>query len=238
MADVTGRNAAEREAPRTLLGRLGVVGPGIVVAVTGVGAGDMVTSLVAGTTFGTALLWAVVLGALLKCFLTEGIGRWYMASGETILQGWHSIGRLARGYFVVYLLIATFVFGAAITSTCALAVNAMFPDVLPQWAWAALHAVAAFLLVGVGRYGLFERVMKLFAAVKFGIVVLLGVLLAPSLSELALGLVPRLPEGSMWNILAVIGGGGGGVSPGACGCLGGGEGGGGAGGGATPRANN
>src|SRR5918997_558589 len=194
MADVTGGDAAEREAPRTLLGRLGVVGPGIVVAVTGVGAGDMVTSLVAGTSFGTALLWVVVLGALLKCFLTEGIGRWYMASGETILQGWHSIGRLASGYFVVYLLIATFVFGAAITSVCALAVNAMFPDVLPQWAWAALHAVAAFLLIGVGRYGLFERVMKLFAAVKFGIVVLLGVLLAPSLSELALGLVPRGPE--------------------------------------------
>ena len=182
MADVTGGDAAEREAPRTLLGRLGIVGPGIVVAVTGVGAGDMVTSLVAGTGFGMALLWAVVLGALLKCFLTEGIGRWYMASGETILEGWHSIGRLASGYFVVYLLIATFVFGAAITSVCALAVNAMFPDVLPQWAWAALHAVAAFLLIGVGRYGLFERVMKLFAAVKFGIVVLLGVLLAPSLS--------------------------------------------------------
>src|SRR5215217_654548 len=210
MADVTGGAAAEREAPpRTLLGRLGIVGPGIVVAVTGVGAGDMVTSLVAGTGFGMALLWAVVLGALLKCFLTEGIGRWYMASGETILEGWHSIGRLASGYFVMYLLIATFVFGAAITSTCALAVNAMFPDVLPQWAWAALHAVAAFLLIGVGRYGLFERVMKLFATVKFGIVVLLGVLLAPSLSELALGLVPRVPEGSFWNILAVIGGVGG-----------------------------
>ena len=46
MADVTGGDAAEREAPRTLLGRLGVVGPGIVVAVTGVEAGDMVTSLV------------------------------------------------------------------------------------------------------------------------------------------------------------------------------------------------
>ena len=57
MADVAGGGAAETEAPRTLLGRLGVVGPGIVVAVTGVGAGDMITSLVAGTEFGTALLW-------------------------------------------------------------------------------------------------------------------------------------------------------------------------------------
>src|SRR3712207_3586050 len=188
MADVAGGGAAETEAPRTLLGRLGVVGPGIVVAVTGVGAGDMITSLVAGTEFGTALLWAIVIGALLKYFLTEGIGRWYMASGQTILQGWHSIGWRASGYFVVYLLVATFVFGAAITSTCALAVNAMFPGVMPLWAWAALHAVAAFLIVGIGRYGLFERIMKVFAAFKFGIVILLGVLLAPSLGDLAIGL--------------------------------------------------
>ena len=52
MADVTGGDAAEREAPRTLLGRLGIVGPGIVVAVTGVGAGDMVTSLWPGRASG------------------------------------------------------------------------------------------------------------------------------------------------------------------------------------------
>lgn len=46
----------------------------------------MVSSLVAGTDFGMGLLWAVVLGAILKYFLTEGIGRWYMASGQTSLQ--------------------------------------------------------------------------------------------------------------------------------------------------------
>jgi Mn2+/Fe2+ NRAMP family transporter len=56
MADVAGGGAAEAEAPRTILGRLGVGGPGIVVAVTGLGAGDMITSLVAGTEFGMALL--------------------------------------------------------------------------------------------------------------------------------------------------------------------------------------
>ena len=151
----------------------------------------------------------IVIGALLKYFLTEGIGRWYMASGQTILQGWHSIGWWASGYFVVYLLIATFVFGAAISSTCALAIGAMFPDVMPLWAWAVLHAVAAFLIVGIGRYGLFERIMKVFAAFKFGIVILLGVLLAPSLGDLAFGLVPRLPEGSLATALAVVGGVGG-----------------------------
>jgi Mn2+/Fe2+ NRAMP family transporter len=184
-------------------------GPGIVIAVTGVGAGDMVSSLVAGTDFGMVLLWAVVLGAILKYFLTEGIGRWYMASGQTILQGWRSLGRWAIWYFVIYLFIVTFVFGAAVTSTAALAVDAALPGVLPLWAWAALHSVAAFIIVGIGRYGLFEMIMKTFAVLKFGIVILLAILLAPALGEVVLGFVPRIPEGALINVLAIIGGVGG-----------------------------
>ena len=117
MTDVTSERAGRVEAPTSLGSRLRQVGPGIVIAVTGVGAGDMVSSLVAGTDFGMVLLWAVVLGAILKYFLTEGIERWYMASGQTILQGWHSLGRWATYYFLIYLFIVTFVFGAAVTST-------------------------------------------------------------------------------------------------------------------------
>lgn len=169
----------------------------------------MVSSLVAGTDFGMVLLWAVVLGAILKYFLTEGIGRWYMASGQTILQGWRSLGRWAIWYFVIYLFIVTFVFGAAVASTAALAVDAAFPGVHPLWAWAALHSVAAFAVISIGRYGLFERIMKTFAALKFGIVILLAILLAPSLGEVVLGFVPRIPEGALINVLAIIGGVGG-----------------------------
>src|SRR5215204_7685849 len=209
MADVTDEGASRTRAPSTLGRRLRYAGPGIVIEVTGVGAGDMVSSLVAGTDFGMVLLWAVVLGAILKYFLTEGIGRWYMASGQTILQGWRSLGRWAIWYFVIYLFIVTFVFGAAVTSTAALAVDAAFPGVLPVWAWAALHAVAAFIVVGIGRYGLFELIMKTFAGLKFGIVILLAILLAPNLGELALGFVPRIPDGALVNVLAIIGGVGG-----------------------------
>ena len=66
MADVAGRAGREpveeREAPSTWGSRLKLVGPGLVVAATGVGAGDMVSSLTAGTEYGTVLIWAIVLG--------------------------------------------------------------------------------------------------------------------------------------------------------------------------------
>jgi Mn2+/Fe2+ NRAMP family transporter len=212
MSDVTERPAGGTdagEAPSSWGRRLRLVGPGIIIAVTGVGAGDMISSLVAGTNFGTVLIWAIVIGAFLKFVLTEGIGRWYMASGETILKGWHMLGRGATWYFLVYLFIVTFVFGAAVTSTAALGVDAMFPNVLPVWAWAALHAILGFVVVGIGRYDLFEGLMKVIAAVKFGAIIMLAILLTPSLTELALGLVPRIPEGGFINAMAIIGGVGG-----------------------------
>ena len=117
MTNATG--SAAGRAPSTCGQRLRLVGPGIVIAVTGVGAGDMISSLVAGASFGTILIWAIAVGALLKFALTEAIGRWHM------------LGRWATWYFLIYLFVVTFVFGAAVTSTAALGVSAMFPDLLP-----------------------------------------------------------------------------------------------------------
>jgi Mn2+/Fe2+ NRAMP family transporter len=211
MTDVTGDTrgepAATREAPSSLGGRLRIVGPGLVIAATGVGAGDMVTSLVAGTRFGTALIWAIALGALIKFSLVEGMGRWYMATGTTIIEGWHSISRWASGYFVVYLFLVMFFYGAAITSASALAVDAMFPGVLPVWGWAVIHGVAGFIILLIGRYGVFENIMKVFVGLMFFTVVGLGLFLLPGLDQsLAAGFVPTLPEGSLLYVLGVIGG--------------------------------
>jgi len=42
---------------------LAILGPGILVAATGVGAGDLATGALAGSKLGPAVLWAVVVGA-------------------------------------------------------------------------------------------------------------------------------------------------------------------------------
>lgn len=69
-----GATAAEQGPPRWK-----VIGPGLVVAATGVGAADMVATLVAGSRYGYGLLWAVVLGVVLKIVLVEGAGRFTLA---------------------------------------------------------------------------------------------------------------------------------------------------------------
>lgn len=205
--NAAGGSVQGAQVPTSFGGKLKIVGPGLIIAATGVGAGDMVTSLVAGTNYGTTLIWAIVLGAIIKFALVEGMGRYYMATGQTIIEGWHALSKLASGYFAVYLFIVIFFYGAAITSASALAANAMFPGVMPVWAWAILHGVVGFGVLMIGRYGMFERIMEVFVGLMFVTVVGLGIYLLPGLSQnLALGFVPTLPEGSLIYALGVIGG--------------------------------
>lgn len=68
--------------------RLKYLGPGIVIAATGVGAGDLIAASVGGAKYSTIILWSAVLGALLKYVLNEGIARWQMGTGESIIETW------------------------------------------------------------------------------------------------------------------------------------------------------
>ena len=192
--------------PRSRASRLRLIGPGLLIAATGIGAGDMITAIVAGTDYGYTLLWVIVLGVAIKFPLSEAIGRWSMATGNSMADGWRSMGRVATWYMIIYLFGATFITAAGLTAVAALATDAMFPGVLPLWAWGALHAVVAFVLVGLGRYRLFEQVMGLLVGLMFVMGIALAVLLVPDLGDLGSGLVPTLPAGSLINVLAIIGG--------------------------------
>ena len=82
-----------------------IIGPGLVVAATGVGAADMVATLVAGSRYGYGLLWAVIVGVILKIVLVEGAGRYSLATGYTIFEGWRSLGRWTTWYFGPYIIV-------------------------------------------------------------------------------------------------------------------------------------
>lgn len=72
---------------RRPLAPISLAGPGLVVAATGIGSGDVVSAAVGGARYGVALLWCIVLGAFFKFVLMEGIARWQLATGTTVLEG-------------------------------------------------------------------------------------------------------------------------------------------------------
>ncbi|MBA8822800.1 Mn2+/Fe2+ NRAMP family transporter [Saccharopolyspora lacisalsi] len=188
--------------------RLKQIGPGVMAAATGVGAGDLVASMVAGARYGYALFWAVVLGTVFKLALGEAIGRWHLVSNHTILSGWRTLGRWATGFFGVYIVIWGFIYGATAMSASALPLNALFPGLSVRY-WAMLCGLAGLLLVWFGRYGLLEKLMTALVAVMFVTVVGTAVLVGPNLTALGAGLVPSLPDGSTAYVLGLMGGVGG-----------------------------
>lgn len=192
------------------LARWRIVGPGLVVAATGVGAADMVATLVAGSRYGYGLLWAVIVGVILKIILVEGAGRFTLATGSTIFEGWKSLGPWTTWYFGPYILIWGFVYGATAMSSSALPLAAMFP-VLSLTMWSIIMGLAGFTMVWFGRYALFEKITAVLVGMMFITVVGLAVIAVPNLPQMATGLVPILPagDGALMYTLALAGGVGG-----------------------------
>lgn len=193
--------------PRSWRGLLGIAGPGIVVAATGVGAGDLVAAAKAGAAYGLPLLWTAALGAVLKFALAEGIGRWQLATGTTVLEGWSRLlGAPARLYFFAYFVLWTVIVAAALMSACGLAAHALFPA-LSVPAWAVLHALAGLAFVWVGGYRSVEQAMKLFVGLMFVAIVGSALLETPPPLAVLRGLtVPWIPQGGTVLVMGIIGG--------------------------------
>ncbi|OSC73224.1 iron transporter [Streptomyces sp. Alain-F2R5] len=215
MADTTGNTSdtgALRDtdsAPRRSSWRY--IGPGIVVAATGVGAGDLVATLIAGSNFGYTLLWAAVLGCLVKISLAEAAGRWHLSTGRTLFDGWASLGRWTTWFFAIYVVVWGFSYGAAAMSSSALPLQALFPGVMDLEWWGVACGVVGLVFVWFNKYAVFEKVMTVLVGVMFVVTVYLAIRVAPNLGDAFAGLLPVIPDGedSVLNTLGLIGGVGG-----------------------------
>jgi Mn2+/Fe2+ NRAMP family transporter len=188
--------------------RWSLIGPGLVVAATGVGAADLVATLIAGSTYGYALFWAVVFGCVMKVVLVEGAGRYSLATGRTIYQGWSSLGVWTAVYFGPYIVIWGFVYGAAAMAGTGLPLANLFP-VFSTTTWGIISGLIGLALVWMGRYGVFEKVCAFFVGLMFVAMVTAAALTVPNLLELFSGLAPIVPDGGLFTTLAVAGGVGG-----------------------------
>jgi Mn2+/Fe2+ NRAMP family transporter len=197
--------------------RLAVFVPGLLVAATGVGAGDLLTASLAGSRFGLTLLWAAWMGAVLKWFLNEGIARWQMATGTTLVEGWIThLGRWVRWAFGAYLVAWAVFTGGALASACGVAGTGILPIGDPRTSkivWGVIHSLLGLLIVWRGGFRLFARFMAVCTGLMFVSVVLTAVLLRPDLGAVFAGLtIPSIPSSGTAYTLGVLGGVGGTVT--------------------------
>lgn len=200
------------------LKKLIAIGPGLLLAATGVGGGDLATGTFVGSLLGTAVLWAVVVGAFMKFVTTEGLARWQLVTGNTFLEGLvDKMGPAVIWVFLPYLLLFSFFVGSAQMSAVGVALVALVPVFEDPDQGKIVFGMASSLiglgLVLRGGYELFEKVMGVCIAIMFVTVVVTAIALWPGTSEVIQGLfVPTIPDfsgiGLTWTV-ALIGGVGG-----------------------------
>jgi Mn2+/Fe2+ NRAMP family transporter len=185
------------------------------LAATGVGGGDLATATFVGGVLGTAVLWAVALGAFMKFVVTEGIARWQLATGETIIEGAvRRLGPVVVWIFLPYFLLWSFFVGSAQMSANGVSLHAIFPVFADantgKIVFGALSSLVGLAIVWRGGYRGFEIAMKICIGVMFVTIAVTAVALWPGTGVVLRGLfVPTIPrvdaEAITWTV-SLIGG--------------------------------
>jgi len=154
--------------------------------------GAIATSAEAGSVFGFQLLWAVVLGTVCVIFLVEMAGRLAAVSKHTLMDSVreHFGFRFQLILLCAELAIDFLVLAAEIGGIC-IALQ-LVTGISFQW-WALPVAIAIWLLIWKGTFGLIEN-----GVAFLGLITLVFVVstfkLHPSLAKVGTGLLPTLPQ--------------------------------------------
>jgi manganese transport protein len=202
------------DPPRAFTDILRRIGPGIILAASIVGSGELIATTTLGAQVGYAAMWVIILSCLIKPIVQAELGRYTIATGETGLAGFNLVpGPRWKVNWIVWAW-------ALMTVLTQLQIGAMFGGVsqvmfqlipsIPVNAWVLIFlGITLGLLLGGG----YERIEGL-AMVKVGLFTLLTFLAAVVLTrmpqyfswaDLWQGFNFRLPGEGLSTAVAVFG---------------------------------
>jgi manganese transport protein len=200
--------------PASVVASLRRIGPGMVLAASIVGSGELIATTTLGAQVGFAALWIILVSCAIKPVVQGELGRYTIATGQTGLEGFNRVPGPRAG-------VGWLVWAWALTvSLTLLQVGGMYGGVaqvlhllvpaLSVNVWVAVClAVTLAVLLG-GGYARIER----FALVKVGLFSVLTIFAAAvlfrsanavTIHDLASGLDFQLPAAGLATAIAVFG---------------------------------
>ncbi len=79
------------DPPKTILGILRQLGPGLIIAGSIVGSGELIATTAVGAEAGFVLLWLIIIGCVIKVFVQIEFGRFTITTGRTTLDGLNEV---------------------------------------------------------------------------------------------------------------------------------------------------
>ena len=102
-----------RDAPTDLIGILKELGPGLIIAGSIVGSGELIATTLMGATCGFWLMWLIIIGCVIKVFTQLEIGRYTVLTGRTTLEGLSTLPGFKLGgmHWVIWFWLAVLLIG-------------------------------------------------------------------------------------------------------------------------------
>ena len=196
-----------------------LVGPGAILVGLSIGSGELIMWPVIVAKFGAAMIWAAALGVFTQYWVNQELGRYTLATGESVYTGFSRVWRGFAALFIVLNVVGWILPGWAVASGGALKALLVGTD---GWGSPAVWTWITFGLVGVLLFGpklIYAAVEKtemiLVAIVTLGlIIVALCVARGSTWAEVGRGLVnfgyidPHIPMKQFFAGLVFAGAGG------------------------------
>ena len=194
-------------------------GPGIFAIGYTIGTGSVTSMIVAGSKFNMQLLWVLLLSCFFSGILMFVYGNYALITGETALYGFKK--HLKFGKVLAILIIVGVTFGQwnslmgilGISSNIIYEIIALNFEGLTDYKYetvltiAILIIVTFYLLMLVGKYTFFEKILIIFVTLM-GLSFLISLFFVQPLSvDVAKGLVPTIPDvpGGKMLVAAFVG---------------------------------
>ena len=175
---------AIQEPPRSLRKALGQIGPGLILAGSIVGTGELIATTSLGAKQGYTLLWLILLSCVIKVFVQTELGRYAITRGKTTLAAFDTLpgprlGTSWMGWLWLFMMLTTQAQIAAMEGLIGQAAVMAFPGaeqplamglalVAPSWGaylgihpdvfWASLTGLLAIVLLLSGGYRRLEKI--------------------------------------------------------------------------------
>ncbi len=192
--------------------RLASLGPGLLFALSGIGARDLIVNSMAGASNGYSLLWILVVAVAARFVIVDATARYVLVTGESLLTGCGRLGRWAVVLWVGFWLLRQHAGAIGRAVMFGVAANFIFPLPTPHSGviWGMVFLTAAFALMYWGRYRWVEELSKPLASVMAVCLLAAAIASKPSFTEFLHGVLhPVLPSGggnyhSIIVLMAVI----------------------------------
>ena len=189
-----------------------LLGPGIIAVLSWLGAGDLITSSVAGANYGYAMMWVLAVSLLLRYLIVNIIARFQLCNnqGMTILQGYAQLHPVFAWFMLGYALIMGHLMNAYMIKGAGEALAMLLRIDYPLLCSMAV-VLAVWMLVGRNIYSMIEGVMKALLAVMTLAFLALAVMSGPDVVGIVKGTIGfSIPadegvHGAMLVAVSVIG---------------------------------